>query len=390
MYLSWDGRSFTLAGFIQAFLIRYTSAPVANLVWSSSFLMASLFTVKIFGFNKNLIACLGVFTASLIVLFKSHALETIYWSTGGVYSFNLLLGALWLWIYLNYKSHKIILFITTILLGATTQNLTIALMMIVFSDIIYKRIKSGNWEKDLIVLLILFLPGLIFISLSPGSIHRSQHYSEVSFTFMNLLYKTAVLYFRAFSASIIAIPFAFVTALFFYSKVRESNSFYSFIKYFLASIVSIAPFIILPHELSDSSRIYIYFQFFLFLALVNVFLWLDQILEKRLQSFFPRLYNVVSISTTFAVLVFATTLVWINLKNGIQIQQKVKEREKTIVASPSNSNIIISKIKVPLNSFTFLHAFSDLSDSAEYFANSAAARYYNKNSIITKEGYQEK
>jgi hypothetical protein len=301
-----------------------------------------------------------------------------------------MLGTLWLWIYLYNKSRKSILFIITLLLGATTQNLTIALMMIVFSDIIYKKIKSGKWERDLIVLLVLFLPGLIFISISPGSIQRSNHYSEVSFTFMHLLYKTAVLYFRAFSASIIAIPFAFVIALFYYSKARESNFFYSSKKYFLASLVSIAPFIILPHELSDSSRIIIYFQFFLFLALVNVFLWFFQISEKRLQSFFSRLYNFVSISTAFAVLVFATTLVWINLKNGIQIQQKVKERERTIITSPSNSNIIISRIKVPLNSFTFLHAFSDLSDSAEYFANSAAAKYYNKNSIIAKEVYEEK
>jgi hypothetical protein len=385
VYLNWDGRSISLGGLVQTFLIRYTTAPITNFVWAISFLIASFFTVKISGYGSNLIPYLGVFIASLIILFKNHVFQTIYWSTGGAYSFNLLLGSFWVWIYLYKRFRKGLIFIATILVGATTQNLTLALMMIVVSDIIYEKIKSGNWHKNLIVLFILFLPGLFFISLAPGSIHRINHYSEVSFTSLNLLHKSAVLYYKAFSESIVAIAFAFAIAMLLYSKVKHQDSFYFFVKYFLASVISIAPFIILPVEVSESSRIFIYFQYFLLLAFINLFIVLFQILEKRLRTSLSKLYTLWSILNAFVILIFALSVVWINFKNGIIIQQRVKTREKIIVASPTNSDIVLPKITVQWNCFTFMHAFHDLTDSAEYFANSSAARYYNKNSIITKK-----
>lgn len=385
IYLNWDGRSISLGGLVQTFLIKYTSAPMTNLVWAISFLLASFFTVRIYGCDRNLIPYLGVLVASLIILFRNHVFQTIYWSTGGAYSFNLLLGTLWLWIYLYKRYRKGLLFISTVLVGATTQNLTLALMMIVVSEIIYAKIRTGNWQKNLIVLLLLFLPGIFFISLAPGSLHRINHYSEVSFTPLNLIHKTAVLYYKAFSESIISVPFAFAIAMLLYLKVKHQDSFYSFIRYFLAAVISIAPFIILPVEVSESSRIFIYFQYFLLLAFVNLFLMLFYILEKWLRTSLFKLYSSWSILNAFVVLIFGLSIVWVNFNNGIHLQQRVEAREKIIVSSPSNADIVISRITVPWNCFTFMHAFHDLTDSAQYFANSSAAIYYDKHSIIAKK-----
>jgi len=384
IYLHWDGRSISLGGLVQTFLIRYTSAPLTTLAWAISFLIASYYTVKTYGCDRNFIPFLGVFVVSLIILFRNHVFQTIYWSTGGAYSFNLLLGTLWLWIYLHKRYRKGLVFVVTVLVGATTQNLTLALMMIVVSDVIYEKIRSGNWQKNLIVLLLLFLPGLFFISLAPGSIHRINHYSELSFTPLNLLYKSAVLYYKAFSESIISVPFAFAIAMFLYSEVKHQDSFYSFIKYFLAAVSSIAPFIILPVEVSESSRIFIYFQYFLLLAFISLFLMVFHILEKWLRTSLSKLYSSGSILTALVVLIFGLSIVWVNFYNGIHIQQRVEAREKIIVASPSNTDIVIPRITVPWKCSTFMHAFHDLTDSAQYFANSSAAIYYDKHSIITK------
>ncbi len=384
-YLSWDGRHFTLSGFVQTFLISYTNAPVTILVWTFSFLMASFFTVKYFNWKGSILPFLGILTASLIVLFKSHAFETIYWATGGVYSFNLMLGALWLLAYSRKVSPKGMLYILTVLLGATTQNLTLALMMIVFFDIIFLKITTGYWRNDLILILFLFLPGLIFISLAPGSLNRPNHYSEVSYSFVQLLYKPILLYYRSYYTSLIAIPFAFIIALLIYSERRGRDLFYTFLKYFLASAISLVPFIVLPQELSVAPRIYIYFQYFLLIALIYFFLWIFQFTGKRVPFFNARPHQVLSILTANAILIYAATLVWANLFTGIQIQKMNREREKIILSSPLNSDLVISRIKVPRNSFTFMHAFFDLTDSSEYYANKAAAIYYYQNSIITKE-----
>lgn len=389
-YLTWDGRHFTIGGFVQTSLIKYTSAPFTISFWAFSLILTSFLTAKIIGTtDRNVLISTGIITASLIVLFKSHAGETIYWATGGVYVFNLFLGALWLWLYTFRDQNKSFLYLITLLIGATTQNLTIGLMLIVFADFIFTKLRSGKFDSSLILLFVLFLPGMIFISLAPGSIQRSQHYSEVNYAIPDLAYKIAVLYYRALSTSLITIPTALITSLFLCSKVPQSNRGYLGIRYFLAAILSLSIFIFLPIELSTSHRIFIYFHFFLFLALVNLFLWLFKHSEKKFSFFNKRHYGLLSILIFSGFLIFSNIVVWMNFEYGIQLFKKFKAREKIIVASPQNSDIVIPKIQIKWNSCTYLHSVYDLSDSADDFANKAAAEYYHKRSIVTKEELDE-
>lgn len=382
MYLRWDGRFFTITGFVQSFLIKYISASLINVFWASVFLLSSFFTLKVLNCRKHMVIALGLVSATLIVLFNRHAYQTIYWAVGGAYVFNLLIGVFWLWLY-SKKEKTMLIYILSIFLGATTQNLVVCAITIVLFDLINKKMELGTWDKKRMLLLLLFIPGLLFISLSPGSIHRSGAYSELEYSFVTIISDALELYMRGFGISIFALPLIVITALFLSgnSEVEPlQDRFMAASKYFLAAISSVSVFAILPPELSLALRIYIYFQFFLFLSLTTAFIGAIQYIKQR-SFLFTKYYGYVTVFGVGILFVLASAIIWKNLSYGIHLKQKVLEREKLISNSKENANVIIPKLGIKYGIFYFMHNFHDFNKSADFFSNKAAAEYYDVESI---------
>ncbi|MBK9223674.1 MAG: hypothetical protein IPO23_01675 [Flavobacterium sp.] len=96
-YYNWDGRFLTLGALIQGFIIQNFAIEFVTLFWSILFLGSGFLMYKIISDEvklenieaKNQILIGAILSIILWLGSYSHISETIYWATGGVYTFNL-------------------------------------------------------------------------------------------------------------------------------------------------------------------------------------------------------------------------------------------------------------------------------------------------------------
>jgi hypothetical protein len=384
-YFHWDGRHLTLSGLVQTALIKYSNAPITTFFWAFSLVLFSYFLSKYFKIKK-LVLSTGLISASLIFLFKSHAFQTVYGSTGGFYCFNLFLFGLWLHQYAKHTEQraKWHLYFLCVLLGMTTQNLTICLLAIVAFDIAVGYWKTKKIDKRLILVFVLLLPSMALISFAPGNQIRLNSYPDVIYGFSSLFDAGTIIYLKAFLLSKFAFPSAAIFSLFLYqSGITTKLNLQHSVKYFLAALASLLPFVFIAPELFGT-RTLIYFQALLFLSLIHFFSWVVNEIHK--QNFIQKTLLNTHVITLFIViqLLATTALSTMNLKSGADIKKDVEAREAIIYSYPKSSEVKVDAVTIPWGHLSYMHTFWDIQRDTSDWPNSFAAKYYGVKSISIK------
>ncbi|WP_395053509.1 DUF6056 family protein, partial [Flavobacterium sp.] len=188
-YNNWEGRFLTLGAFFQGFLIKYFRVEFITLVWSSLFLTSGLLMIKIIFselnsviFNKINYYLIAISLAILLWLGAYfHVAETVYWATGGIYSFFLLQCSVWIIFYLNFQKgnfttfQKIFFLVFCFFSGASSQNLAVAFLALIAISILLDYLKNDktNNKWNYLFFLFVFL-GVLFISIAPGNFVRMK------------------------------------------------------------------------------------------------------------------------------------------------------------------------------------------------------------------------
>lgn len=378
-YINWDGRFLTLTGLIQASLFKLGDSFYSTLFWSTCYITAFFFVVKM-QIKLNKLLATAIISSSFLIIFYAHLFETLYWATGGVYSMALMIGSIWLW-YNSEQTRKLwLIALLSFIAGSTTQNLSTSLITIVLLDTIENYFKTHKINIENVIALGSLIAGTIFISFAPGNLNRAN-LLDPEWNIGAMINLLSNIYYTAFMQSEQIFIIAPVIALILHSNVKnQPNRLYLSFKYLIAAVASLAPFIILPAHLSISARINIFFQFFLFLSILNLsWLIIDWGREKPFFLFIEKLKKV-KFHIFVAILLLANILITLNFKNGLIAKSAFKERETYIMTSQQD-HVIVEPISRSRNLTTFMHFFQDITIDSTNWANEFTATYYNIKSI---------
>lgn len=376
-YFSWDGRFLSLGALVQCCIIHFFSIKFVFLFWTLCFLSSGFLIQYILingsyklDFTPNLTT--GLLLSVLLWFISIPILnEVVYWGVGGVYAFDLLVGAIWVVLFLKYQKARDInspplFFFFTVLTGGLTQNLTIPLIVLVFISLYTSR-KDKDKKKFYFLTFLFLCVGLCFIQFAPGTKIRMEHMNlKLDFSFLQLI-KNALyilfvfikrMYLLLFLSLVIVIVF-FKSFLFevikFFKLIRISTFrnkyffelFLKFFKWAIVAVSSITPFIFNP-EMS-STRTTLYFVFFMFLFFLELGFRVFRYSKKNKNLHF---------NLNFILLLFGCGVFLLNISffsKGLDLRAEINKREEILKKSKGkmlNVKLIDPKLSNVIYTYT--------------------------------------
>ncbi len=406
LYKVWDGRFLSVGAFVQGFLISHFRVEIITFFWNLLFLISGFFTFHVIIVELNLeidrnTKFLLSFITSVFFWLGSyiHINQTIYWATGGIYSFDLLIGVLWILSYLkiDLKSNlKLFLFLLfSFIAGATTQNLTIGLITLVFINIIINLLerKKSDIKFNIITLLFLIL-GLSVLMFSPGNALRIAEFPEFNinnitllgllknylFVFENYYLRSKWLILLTFICGIgfrIFIKLDFFSFLYIDFKTLSLVAFLKNIKWLLVALSTLTPFIFITSLAVDRTLIY-------FMTFIVIFI-LITLLKSNPKKIYKtyKIYKLISFGLILTVLGYSLIFSFINLKKGIVLKYEITKREQILLNS-KNKTVTVNQI--PSYLISDCYTFFDFPVDAPKgnFIIEGPKKYYNLNKLIVK------
>lgn len=368
----------SIGAFVQGYLMQYFKVEFVTLFWCLCFLCSGIIAYFVIIDELEIKVCsrykLLFSSLTAIVLWissYSHITQTIFWATGGFYSFSLLVGAVWIRIFLILtkkkpkKLQQALFVIFTFMAATNSQNLTVALFVLVLITLIINSNKNNYFNY--IVLLFLIL-GVLFIGIAPGNkIRMAAINNPIIYTYSFVDY--FVNFYEVFKAYRNKSYLLFGMSLglgFCYkflleikkepntnSKIEFKNrllTFLEFSKWFWVAVSTITPFIFLPMMAAERTSI-----FFMFFSLIFIVLFGIRVAINF--NFSDALGRVVSYVLFSLLIGYTSFFVFQNLKKGFVLKAEMQKREKLLLASKHK----VVKIKViPLELKSPCYDFYDL------------------------------
>lgn len=376
-YNVWDGRYLTPTAFLQGAFLKMLPVELITLFWNCCFLISGILLFYIIqeetndksGSSKKIYMPFLVAVIFWLGSYK-HIGETIYWATGGVYSFNLLLGAVWLLLFYkiqrtNSLGIKSVFLFFTICIGLTTQNLTIGLITFLLLTITGDCLK--NEKKNIIfnvILLLIIIAGTLFLSLAPGNFVRAEEINNSAFRDITLwmLVKNSAFalakyllfsFFLIILSTLAALVYVFQSGipiarvlknLIFFPKTKEQSiAFIATYKYLIVALSTILPFITMPEVVSP--RTAIYFMFFLVIFIFRF------VYELTVVELTPKKNNFSSV-ITFTLFITAFCFIVYNFQKGITLKTEITKRE-LLLKNSKNKEVYLRRIDENLKSHCY-------------------------------------
>jgi hypothetical protein len=410
-YMQWDGRFLSLGAFLQSFAIKYLPHELSTLMWTSFFIISSYLFVELIILEMNItnqiIRDKLIFTAMFASVFwigiKSHIAETVYWATGGVYSFSNCIGLLYALTLVCLRNNKVntysiftylYFFIISIVSGMLSHSLTPALWVLLFFNWIDSRyfIKS---RQDMMFLLaaIGLAVATAIVFFAPGNFVRAAHITDSFVIRLDVLAKNYIrvlIYYCQLSTLLVCL--SIICGFVFYYIKQPNACFYRNInyhngiiflrylliigKYFCATLATIVPFIVLPNVAVP--RASIFFMTFLTIFLTITIILINDLLSKLNLAYFQfRSIAYIIVSMLYFV---QLGIVGIQLHYGLNIKHQISIREQYLMTPElKNSDVVLPPMK--LSHIPFSLRFNDITSDATDWINQAVANYYGLRSI---------
>lgn len=411
-YFNWDGRFLTVPAFFQAFLLKNVKIEFITLIWNFCFLISGFLTFVIAKnqlnlklSNKNLVL-LGLTTAIFIWFgSKTFLAQTIYWGTGGAYSFSLLIGFLWIVFYQKSQKSKInlknniLLFIFTFIASATTQNFSIGFVTLIIFDLVIDFLnKDFDQLKFKFLLLLISISGILFLLIAPGNLLRMKEIYNLdisALTFNDLINNFNDVFLRYYKSCEDLILMSLISGIIFRTFCYDGfinlfkikfhfankkdffNDFLNNSKWFFVAISTIMPFIFMP--MMAVQRTIIYFAFF-----SVIFIYCILLKNYKVQSFQFDLKKIIAFPILIFTIGFSFNFSIQNMKKGLILKQEILKREE-ILKNSENQEITVTIIPKDLLSPCYMFSDFQMDLPEDNFFIEGPRIYYNTNKISVKE-----
>ncbi len=400
-YMHWDGRSLSVAAFVQLFSLKYLPVELTTSIWAVSFVCVSVMVFKIIRIENSFFFSNGDAVIGIALICTTMWLgmwklipDIIYWATGGSYSLLNLLGMFWLNIFLSglktkqFKARSMIgMFFMSFICGLNSHNFVIALIFLCLIEFIHSSyiLKDKRGGTYILFSFAGLVCGAAIVFLAPGNMVRlhqgSYHEMSVMFLFSFFLVLAKYVYWTIglFILSFFMLWLSGKGIIFQKSKLKSSvkkflNVFrkketaFELIyrhKYFLAAVSTIAVFSVSPFFAVPRTAI-----FFGTFMIIYIFQhgW-NPAWKKKSGRFVAG--GLLFLSVFLAVIVF-------QLFEARSVKKQLAGRELIFLNSKGRDVIVPA---VPLRSIPFAFSFTDISDDSSYWVNRCVAQHYGLRTI---------
>jgi hypothetical protein len=340
-----------------------------------------------------------------------HISETVYWGTGGAYSFDLLLATLWIVWFLKTKKQssstltKFLLFLFSFVVGATTQNLTLGILALLFVTLVIHWLtnEKGSIGFYSLLFIAVFL-GLLFITLAPGNLlrlHKTGVQTEETTIFLLIKsYLQVLLAYLKISLVLIGLSImsGFGTYFLIYPNYKLKWEFsYSIpktkfqiavflkdFKWLIVSLSTVLPFMIAPGMAFP--RTSLFFMYFLLLFIVYFTIITLRKLQSRPESLPSKSNSLLNPLLVFGfIFLLSISFAVYNFDKGVHLKNLMTQRENLLKASAGK--IVTIQLINPKDIST-CYQFSDLSlveNKMVVWRRLRLEEYYNVKQILVKE-----
>jgi hypothetical protein len=328
-----------------------------------------------------------------------------------VYSFDLLLGVIWIVLFLKSNKHAFTLknnflfFIFSFVVGASTQNLTLGILALLFVTIIVNWLT--NEKKQLGFYGLLFIAaflGLLFITLAPGNLLRLQktgiHTEEATLFLVVKGYLQVLIAYLKMSCLLIGFSIISGLGIYFllfpYHKFKWQFSYYIpktkyqiaiFIKdykWLIVSLCTVLPFVIAPGMAFP--RTSLYFMYFLLLFIVCfIVITLKKVQIKSKPSSFNSTFISNPLVLFGFIFILSISFAVYNFDKGIHLKDLITQRENLL---KKNKAKVVTIVLINPNEISQCYKFSDLSlieNEMVAWRRLRMEEYYKVKQIIVKE-----
>jgi hypothetical protein len=428
-YIKWDGRSLTLGSFIQFAMIKYLPVWLCNLFWTTCFVFAAFFVYKIIRLEVNarsLESPILSWIQFLLVVFMFwlgmgfHISETVYWETGGIYSFNLLTAFAWLFLQvwlpgrvevLEKPFPRVLLFFANflfgIIAGMSAQNLSPALLLAGVFIIVVRSVNTGKFGSSCFFILaglVGIAVGTAILYAAPGNFGRARFGADSLSLNLSVLLKRNLLSVARYLYWSCPILITSMLAGFLFASYRAMGrypiKFFKVLhvtvdkklllrlldkfKWLIAAVATYLPFTVLPDFVAP--RTTIFFAVFLSIFIIETgtsictYIFFDTSHEaKSVQKLNP-------IALVFLAVIFISQLLLASsqLFLGLETLNKIGQREKYFLTERvKGQDVEMPAIAVP--KLLYVLRLMDVTNDPSHWINRSVSDYYELKSIRLKE-----
>ena len=399
-YMNWDGRSLSIAGFVQLFALKYLPVEIITSIWAISFVFSAVLVFKIirlenpfFFRDTHPLIGVAILCATMWLGMWKFIPDIIYWATGGSYSLLNLLGMLWLFIFLSGLKSKhltagsnIFIFFISFICGVNSHNFVVALIVLCILEFIQFCFVMN--DKRVSVYIGFSFAGLVIaacvVLFSPGNFFRLH-----AGGFQGITGKFLFNYILVFAKYIYWLIELFILCLLLlwfggknvfeklniknrlnvlWSSLSAKQTTFEFIyrhRYLVAALSTILVF-------SASSyfavpRTAIFFATFI----VIYFFQHGWKVEWRLKS-----KRFVAGSSLFLSIFLG--IIFFQIIKASALKKKLLDREQSFRQEKGKDVTVLS---IPANLVPFAFTFTDVSGDTAYWVNRCVAQYYELKTI---------
>lgn len=384
-YLHWDGRAVSPLFFFRNLLILHLPAEVIAVFTTIIFIAVAWFLQEVVASvtgseNEKWITSLTItvlVTLSLWMTMRPHMARSIYWPTGSIYTlFNFSVFAA---LYYTFKKERsaVLVYILAFIASLSGVNVAAGLFAVLFAARVL-----GVWKQSLKQDLVLFgiiIAGTALCSLAPGNFARAAATGKMSLSPVSLLKGFYVVFKEYFLMSKLLFPSAVVTGLFI-AAVKKPFSVSSavmikwVIVFIVGSLATIAPFMLLPGSASKHTSVY--FQTYLYVAVLLVVILLFQLLQVYR-------FKMVAALAAAVLLLWGTRTAYYQYKMGKGVKTQILKRYEFLESKRGTKELIlVDSIIFPKNFFTT--SIWEMTDDPGMYQNRMYSEYFGTGPVGLK------
>jgi len=395
-YMNWDGRSLSVAFILSLAFLKYLSVKYITLLWTICFICTIYFIIKIlqienkfFNEERNWLLFFSILSAIMWLGMWKLISDTIYWATGGAYSFENLSGVIWLYCFLKVAhigkfnlGKNVFMFFLSFFIGVTVHNLVVGLITFCLIELCHKLFIKRERVEYIYALftLIGLLSGAFVVFFAPGNSIRLSVLPHTGFSLELFHFYFLILLKYLYWLWPLLVLCLLVLWLF-------GNNIFSFIKNLFLSVWKKQFWLLTVYEhkylITALSTILVFSVAHSFAVPRTSVFFGTFLVIYIFQKGFTGFRNQYTKKFIYSAVCFFGMFLSIIIFEAVKAQalnEKLKKREQ-VFAERKGKDAVVTPINK--NEIPFAFSFTDISSDSTFWVNIYVAKYFNLKTVRT-------
>lgn len=379
IYMGWDGRGLSPLAMFRGLILINFSPEVIAVLSIFTLLVCGWFCVLIISDKTNRASFETLFYALIFSIFlwmtfRPHLSRSIFWATGSYYIYSNLILLMGVYFFKKTNTKIWILICLSLIIGLSGINSAIAFL--VFCCLWWVTNMKSYVNGKIAIVGVVIITGMVISVLAPGNFNRigtGDNQLAFEITLFPINYITIFKEYLLMSKWLFIGAFLFGIAYVKTDVTTSGKSLTSALIYLVSALSTIIPFLPLPEAASKHTAIF--FQSFLFIAVVHFIFYL--------RSFFQIKYWYWLKWAIPAMLLYIVFNVYEQYQIGRQIKPLILKRHEFLHSMKNQPDTIyLDRIDQPAHYYT--NRFFEISEDPTQPNNKGLQGIFKTGPIVLK------